>query len=137
MKTEEIIKELIARVNSTLSYYEKDYDSVKRTPYAERERCVSFEQYIEARFNYECSKIPELYDAVIATDGHLFSCTELIDPDTAKRRFTTASVVLVDPKTLIGANENLINEIYRIHDYLGGSCIKFNNVKKKIKFTIE
>lgn len=39
MKTEEIIKELIARVNSTLSYYEKDYVSVKRTPYAEREMC--------------------------------------------------------------------------------------------------
>ena len=94
MKTEEIIKELIARVNSTLSYYEKDYVSVKRTPYAERERCVSFEQYIEARFNYECSKIPELYDAVIATDGHLFSCTELIDPDTAKRRFTTKILLM-------------------------------------------
>ena len=134
---EEIIKNLISRVNSTLSFYEKDYVSVKRTPFSERERCASFEQYIEARFNFECCQIPELYDAVIATEGHLFTCSELIDPDTSKRKFTLASVVLVDPKTLIGANENLINEIYKIHEYIGGSCIKFNNVKKKIKFTIE
>lgn len=135
--TDEIIKDLISRVNRTLGYYEKDYISVQRTPYAERERVGSFEQYVEARFNFECCEIPELYDAVIATGGHLFKCVELANQDTMKRRFTTATVVLVDPETLPWANENLINEINRIHEYLGGSVIKFNNVKKKIKFTVE
>ena len=134
---EEIIKELISRVNSTLSYYEKDYVSVKRYPEGERERCSSFEQYIEARFNYECCKIPEFYDAVIATNGKLFSCTSLVDPDTVKRRFTTASVTLIDPQTLPGASENLIREINEIRNIIGGSSIKFNNVRKKIKFFIE
>lgn len=137
METENIIKELISRVNSTLGYYEKDYISVQRTPFSERERVTSFEQYIEARFNYECCKIPELYDAVIATDGHLFSCIELVNPDTMKRRFTTATVILVDPKTLLGNNESLIDEINKIQEFIGGTMIRFNNVRKKIKFTIE
>lgn len=134
---EEIIKELISRVNSTLNYYEKDYISVQRYPMGERERCESFEQYIEARFNYECCRIPEFYDAVIATNGRLFSCTGLVDPDVVKRRFTSASVTLIDPKTLPGASENLIKEINDIQAAIGGSSIKFNNVKKKIKFFIE
>lgn len=137
MEIDKIIKELISRVNSTLGYYEKDYISVQRTPYSERERVESFEQYIEARFNFECCAIPELYDAVIATNGHLFSCTGLEDPDTMKRRFSIATVTLVDPKMLPGANENLINEINRIYEFIGGSVIKFNNVRKKIKFTVE
>lgn len=133
----QIIKELISRVNSTLGYYEKDYVSVKRTPTSKRERITSFEQYIEARFNYECCKIPELYDAVMATEGHLFSCSSIENPDTQKRRFTAATVVLISPEMDLEMDENLKNEIIKIHDLLGGSHIKFNNVKKKIKFTIE
>lgn len=133
-----IIKELISRVNQTLGYYEKDYVSVKRTPYSEEgERCTSFEQFVEIRFNFECCKIPELHDAVIATDGHLFSCIKLEDQDIAKRRFSTASLVLLDPESCQGMDETLKEEIRKIYNFIGGSCIKFNNVKKKIKFTIE
>ena len=132
-----IIRDLIARVNSTLAYYEKDFISVKRTPFSEKERVTSFEQYIEARFNYECCQIPELKEAVLATDGHLFTCISLENPDTAKRRFTVATIELLNPETLLETEENLKNEIIKIHDFLGGSCIKFNNVKKKIKYTIE
>ena len=134
---ETIIKNLISRVNSTLSYYEKDFISVKRTPFSERERVTSFEQYIEARFNYECCQIPELVDAVLATEGHLFSCVSLENPDISKRRFTIATIELLNPETLLETDENLKNEIIKIHDLLGGSCIKFNNVKKKIQLTIE
>ena len=132
-----ILRSLIARVNSTLSYYEKDYISVKRTPISDRERCTSFEQYIEARFNYECCQVPELRDAVLATEGHLFSCVSLEDPDVSKRRFTVATVILLNPETLLETDENLKNEILKIHEFIGGSCIKFNNVKKKIKYSIE
>lgn len=134
---EVILRNLIARVNSTLSYYEKDYISVKRTPISDRERCTSFEQYIEARFNYECCQVPELRDAVLATEGHLFSCVSLEDSDVSKRRFTVATVILLNPETLLETDENLKNEILKIHEFIGGSCIKFNNVKKKIKYTIE
>lgn len=132
-----ILRSLIARVNSTLSYYEKDYISVKRTPISDRERCTSFEQYIEARFNYECCQVPELRDAVLATEGHLFSCVSLEDPDVSKRKFTVATVILLNPETLLETDENLKNEILKIHEFIGGSCIKFNNVKKKIKYSIE
>ena len=54
MLLEETIRDLISRVNSTLAYFEKDYVSVKRTPTSDKERCSSFEQFIEARFNFEC-----------------------------------------------------------------------------------
>lgn len=137
MEMETVLRELISRVNKTLGYYEKDFISVQRTPFSERERVKSFEQYIEARFNFECCSIPELYDAVIATDGHLFSCTELINPDVVKRRFTLAKVTLLDTEILSEDQENLINEINKVRDLLGGTIIKFNNVKKKIKFTVE
>lgn len=124
----EVIKDLISRVNSSLVYYEKDYVSVKRTPTSDKERCTSFEQYIEARFNYECCQVPELIDAVISTDGYLFKCTGIVDPDDTKRRFSTATVVL---STEIP--DDLKDEVLQL---IGGSEIEFNNVKKKIKFTI-
>lgn len=133
----QLIKDLISRVNNTLGYYEKDYVSVKRTPVSQRERVTSFEQYVEARFNYECCKIPELYEAVMATEGHLFTCISLQDQDISKRRFTIATLVLINPKMDLRMDETLKNEILKIHELLGGSCIKFNNVRKKIKFTIE
>lgn len=129
MLSQETIRDLISRVNSTLSYFEKDYISVKRTPTSEKERCYSFEQFIEARFNFECCQIPELFEAVISTDGHVFNCVSIEDPDLSKRRFTTASVV-ISPSL----PENLKNEILEL---LGGSEIVFNNVKKKIKYTIK
>lgn len=132
-----LLRNLISRVNNTLSYYEKDYISVKRTPESDKERCTSFEQYVEARFNYECCQIPELRDAVLATEGHLFSCISLEEKDTSKRRFTVATVVLLDPETLLETDEILKNEILKIRDFIGGSCIKFNNVKKKIKYLVE
>lgn len=131
------IREIIARVNKTLCYYEKDYISVKRTPEAERERTVSFEQYIEARFNYECCQIPELYDIVIALEGHLWQNVQLVGSDTAKRRFTEAKITLIDPESPIIEDPELKNAIYEIAKQLGGSSVRFNNVKKKIKFVIE
>lgn len=125
----ETIKELLSRVNCSLFYYEKDFVSVKRTPTADKERCTTFEQFIEARFNYECCQIPELVDAVLSTDGKLFVCTGLEDPDDIKRKFSTATITLSTD-----IPENLREEVL---DLLGGSVIVFNNVKKKIRFTIK
>lgn len=129
MLLEETIRDLISRVNSTLAYFEKDYVSVKRTPTSDKERCSSFEQFIEARFNFECCQIPELVEAVISTDGHVFTCISIENPDLVKRRFTTACVI-VDPNL----PENLKKVILEL---FGGTEIVFNNVRKKIKYTIK
>lgn len=134
---ESIIREIIARVNKTLCYYEKDYISVRRTPLTERERMVTFEQYIEARFNFECCKIPELYDIVVALEGHLWQNVELINPDTSKRRFTEAKITLINPESPTIEDPELKKAIYELAEQLGGSSVRFNNVKKKIKFRIE
>lgn len=134
----DIIKNLISRVNSTLGYYEKDYISAKRTPYSEEgERCSTFEQYVEIRFNYECFQVPEFRDLIIATDGHLFSCVSLEDQDIAKRRFSTACLMLINPDNVTDLDNDTKEEIKNLYSLIGGSCIKFNNVRKKIKFTIE
>jgi hypothetical protein len=125
----ETIKELLSRVNCSLMYYEKDYVSVKRTPTSDKERCTSFEQFIEARFNFECCQIPELVDAVLSTDGKLFVVAELENPDGIKRKFSTATVI-ISPEI----PESLRDEILLI---IGGSEIKFNNVKRKIKFSVK
>jgi hypothetical protein len=125
----ETIKDLLSRVNCSLFYYEKDYVSVKRTPTADKERCTTFEQFIEARFNFECCRIPELVDAVLSTDGHLFICSGLENPDDVKRKFSTATIT-ISPEV----PENLKDEILQL---IGGSEIVFNNVKKKIRFTIK
>lgn len=125
----ETIKELLSRVNSSLMYYEKDFVSVKRTPTADKERCSSFEQFIEARFNFECCQIEELVEAVISTDGKLFIVQSLENPDTTKRKFSSATVTLCPTLP-----ENLKYEVLQL---IGGTEIVFNSVKRKIKFSIK
>ena len=133
----DVIINLISRVNSTLSYYEKSFISAKRTPDIERKRCESFEEYIEIRFNYEAFKIPELKQAVEETEGRLFSIVELEEPNLTKRRFKMAKIRLLDDNLLPESCENLKNEIKQIRTALGGNVICFNCLKKKIKINIE
>jgi hypothetical protein len=127
------IKEALSNVNSSLFRYECDQVSTERYPKAEKERCKSLEQYIESRFNYECSKIPELEDLILETEGRLFSCTDIEEPNIAKRRFKMATIEIIDPKTLLEEDQNLINEITDIIEKLGWKKICFNSVKRKIK----
>lgn len=127
------IKEALSNVNSSLFRYECDQVSTERYPKAEKERCKSLEQYIETRFNYECCKIPELEDLIFETRGKLFSCTNIEEPNVAKRRFKRATIEIIDPKTLSEGDQNLINEITEMIKKLGWTKISFNSVKKKIK----
>lgn len=135
-KLNEILMSVISEVNRTLSAYEAEWVSCKRSPEVEKEVCKSFEQYVEARFNYECSKIPELRDLVIQTDGNLFRCVGMDNPDTSKRRFTWVYFELLRPEDLIPEFEFLRPRLEQVRDLLGGTRLKFNNVKKKIKYLI-
>lgn len=137
MKKDTKIKDLVKRVNDTLRYYEKEYIELKRTPTTEKEVCTSFEHYIEVRFNMECCKIPELLDLENLTGGHLFSCTSIINPDEARRRFSSATVELLSPEEVENADESLRNALEVVKKYLGGTKISFNSVKQRIKITID
>lgn len=139
-----VIKETIANVNRTLNYYEKDFISVQRTPWTDKERCQSFEQYVEARFNFELAKIPEFEYLCQVFDGKLFGLLELKEsnPDLRKFKLATFSLppeeVVKEVVSPFPEMEPLINdEIEKIKNYLGGKIIKFNNVRKKIKIIIE
>lgn len=143
-KHKEVIKQTISRVNNTLSYYEKGFISVQRTPWSDKERCQSFEQFIEARFNFELCKIPEFEQISSIFSGKLFGLVNITEMDPDRRRFKLVTFTL-PPENVINdvisqfpEMESLINEeIANIINYLGGKVIKFNNVKKKIKIIIE
>jgi hypothetical protein len=136
MELEKTVLKIISEVNRTLGQYEKDWVSCERIP-GVRERCKSFEHFIELRFNRECYKIPELQKLVEATDGHLFSCTSLDNPDTEKRRFTLAHVEMLDPKLIRDEDTDIKEMLDEVLKIFGGRKISFNGVKKKIKFVIE
>lgn len=135
IELEKRLKEIISLVNSTLQFYEVDYVSAKRLPNFDKIRCTSFEEYVGIRFNRECFDIlPEISDIILKMDGKLFYCESLEDPNLAKRRFKTATIVInekLPENGLITAKD-----IETVKNFLGWSKIKFNSVKKKIKFTI-
>ncbi len=136
MDLDQILKKVIGEVNRTLGSYEKDYISCRRTPDI-RETCTSFEHYIELRFNYECYKIPELQKLILATDGHLFSCTSLDNPDTVKRKFTLAHLEILDPDLVRDEDTEIKEMLSDVLKLFGGRKLSFNSVPKKIKFKIE
>jgi hypothetical protein len=137
MDSELAIKTIISNVNRTLKSYEKGYCSVKRTPETYQERCESFEDFIERRFNFEASKIPELNDVVMRTEGKLFCCTEIEEPDEKKRKFKSATVKINYADLLLDDDEILKDEVTKIIEFLGGDRIQFNSVRKKIKLTVD
>lgn len=139
MDIESELKDAISRVNSTLRFYEKDYVSCKRTFDTEKEYCSSFEQFIEIRFNLECSKIPELSQIIEATHGHLFVCTLLEEPNTESRKYKLAHLKLITPDLVVEEDltDEIREELERVKELLGGSNIAFNSVKKKIKLFID
>ena len=140
-----IIRDLISRVNSKLGYYESGYVSAERTPHTDKERCNTFEHYIECLFNYEAYSIPELFDMVDELSGHLFRCTAIEEPDEEKRKFKSVTIELITDgqleeyvikEKLSEEVDTLKDELQSIIKFLGGSKINFNSVRKKIKFSI-
>ena len=137
MELEDIIKKVVSEVNRTLCQYEKNWISCERTHGGERERCESFEHFIELRFNRECYKIPELQKLILATDGHLFRCTSLDDPDIEKRKFSLAHLEMLDLSEIRDEDTDIKEMLAEVQKLFGGRKLSFNSVKKKIKFTIE
>lgn len=141
IEIEKRIKEAISSVNSTLQYYELNYVSAKRLPMSEFDkiRCTSFEEYIGIRFNRECFDLfPEISDIILRSDGKLFFCSEIEEPNVLKRKFKTATII-INEDLLKKRPESLINEddIKKVKEFFGWSKIKFNSVKKKIKLEYE
>lgn len=135
---EKALKDLIIRVNNTLRYFEKEYIELKRTPESEKEVCESFEQYIEIRFNMESCQIPEFSKLEEMTDGHLFRCTSIMDPDEVRRRFSLATIELTTSDMFEGGSSKLLeDELSLVREFIGGSKISFNCVKKRIKIQID
>lgn len=136
IELEKRLREIISLVNSTLQFYEVDYVSAKRLPSFDKIRCTSFEEYVGIRFNRECfDLLPEIADTILKMDGKLFYCESLEDPNLSKRRFKTATIII---NTKLPEN-GLVSEedIENVKKFLGWSKIKFNSVKKKIKFTTD
>jgi hypothetical protein len=132
-----VIKDMISKVNETLIHYKKGgWIDCRRTPDADQEMMESLEQFIDARFNREAWNVPEFRDAEEYLGGRLFSCT-LDEPDENKKRYRQATLTLIDKDDIIEPSQELIDLLDRARDYLGGTKVKFNSVKVKIKLIIE
>ncbi len=130
-----VIKDIINKVNVTLCYFDPGYISARRTEDI-KERCFTFDKYVECRFNYEMGKLKEFNDLFLEFDGKLFSCT-LDSPNLVKRNFKLATLRIEIDKTLLENNEDLKNEVNRFIDWFGGNKISFTHKKKKFNYIIE
>lgn len=139
------IREVISNVNATLNSYEYNGVSIARLPQdltagLKLERCMSLQQYIETRFNFECyNYIPEFRELLDYTDGHLFKCSKIDGENLIKHRYKTAQIELITIHDIENIEEHveLKEKLEEIKIILGGNCIEFNNVVKKIKFNIK
>lgn len=131
---EATIKEIIGKVNTTLSYFDPGYISARRTEDI-RERCYTFDTYVECRFNYEMGKLEEFRDLFLEMDGKIFTCT-LDSPNLVKRNFKLATLTVQIDKTLLENNEILNDEVNRFLAWFGGNKICFTHKKKKFNYII-
>ena len=131
------IKAAISRVNQTLGIYEAEYISAQRTSDTEKEVCHSLQEFVEIRFNKECENIPEFEQLVIETEGHLFFCQPLEEPNEVTRRFKKATLVMLDADQVEDVTDELREKLEKLKKTLGGTAIEFNSVKKKIKYKIK
>ena len=140
------LKEIIVRVNKTLSYYDPGYISAKRfSNYEDNymngvEVCKSFTDYIEMRLNYECSKIPELEEIEQITEGNLLKLVSIEGEDLDRKRFKYATFTILTPDMIVDPDEDLIREIEKAKTFLIGEnkkgLITFNDVKNRISIKI-
>jgi len=136
---ESTIRKIIEAVNSTLKTFDSGWTSVKRFGYvtddADRERCMTFDKYVECRVNREFWKLDEFKDLFAEFDGNIFEC-KLDEPNLVKRTFKLATLRIKIPKSALEANESLNNEVKRFIDWLGGDTITFTHKKKKFIYKI-
>lgn len=138
---EEELRIAISSVNSSLKSYESDFSSYRRycdDDYESKERCKTFEQFIELRFNFELSLLPSFRKLQTSTQGHLFKCISVDGFDAVKNnRYKMATLELLNPSMVETEIENLATDVEDIRKLLGGTIVKFNNVQKKIRLVIE
>lgn len=133
---EKNLKKLLVRVNKSLVWYKRGgWVDARRTPTSGINMVNSLEEFIEARFNRECWEVPELLEACELMDGFLFKCT-LIEPDEVRKKFKEAVLTLVSPEDIVNPTEELIKVLTGVSKFLGGTKIKFNSVKVKVKYSI-
>lgn len=123
-------------VNRTLVYYKKGgWIDVRRTPNSPQNMVESLEEFVEARFNRECWDVPELKEALESLDGFLFKCT-LEEPNELDKKFKEATMELVNLGDIEDPTEELAIMLETVENFLGGTKIKFNSVKTKVKYEI-
>lgn len=136
---ESTIRGIIEKVNKTLRYFDSGYTSAKRLGSVkedpERDRCETFDQYVECRFNYEFSKLEIWRDLFIELEGNVFSC-KLDEPNLVKRNFKLATLTIKVPKGVLESNEVLKNEVMNLINWIGGDTITFTHKKKKFMYNI-
>lgn len=137
MKKDKSIRKVISEVNQSLIWYKKGgWIDARRTPSSSVNMVDTLSDYVEARLNREFWNIPELSKACELSEGHVFTLT-LDGVDEAKRKFREATATLINPDTIDSPSDELLEALEEVKLWLGGSVLKFNSVKVKIKYEID
>lgn len=124
-------------MNKSLIWYKGGgWIDCRRTPDGPPNMVQDIREFVEARFNRELCDIPELSRICDLLGGHVFVCV-LEGANESKRKFTTATMTLINPEELEDPSEEVIRLLDEVKEYLGGTKVSFNSVKVKIKYTIE
>lgn len=135
--TEERLAEFLIGVNSTISYFDKGYTSVKRTPMSTcPERMTDFKEFITIRLNYDCFLFPEFREIAELTGGKVFDIISTEGLDEHYRKFKTMTIQV--KQGLFTMSDSAGNNLGKIMATLiGGTRIKFNYSLKRIKLSID
>lgn len=129
MRFEDIVNSVVDK----LSYYEKGFTRVKRTPVEYGIRPDTLSQFIECRINFEAFKDPYLRKYEELMDGYLF-LVKSIDGERRGNKFDSITIEVNDNIPLSGEDlESMKEEIMR---YVGGTRFTFNSDKKNVELNI-
>ena len=133
-----ILKKMVISVNRTLIWYKRNgWVDCRRTPSSGSEIISEMNEFIDARLNREAWNIPEFREAEELLGGHLFKCESIHSVDEVRKKYKQAVFSLTTPEKVIEPDENLINVLESVRKFIGGTTIKFNGVKVKVKIIIE
>lgn len=132
------LKKLVINVNRTLIWYKKNgWIDCCRTPSSGQEIIAEMSDFLDARLNREAWNIPEFREAEELLGGHLFKFESITGIDEVRKKYKQAVFTLTTPEKVIEPDENLINVLKSVEKFIGGTTIKFNGVKVKVKVIIE
>jgi hypothetical protein len=136
-KNKQTLKKMVMRVNNTLIWFKRDTIECRRLPTNTFGKVKGFREFIEARFNREAWNTPEFREAEELLGGFLFKAVSIEGVDESRKKYKNATFKLTCAEDVVDPDENLKSVLSAAKEFIGGTIIKFNGVKVKVKIIVE